>query len=266
MDLLVGSVFVGGALASLAAAGTYAAVRSSGLDRHFAELVRRAADRYAGASITAWEFARGKLRGDPIYRATLSADVLTSGGTLLDVGCGQGLTLALLAEARRAVDAGTWPPGSPPPPRFERMAGIETRPQGRGDRARGARGRRRDHRRRRPDAVDGAGERRAAVRRAAPDASRGAGRAADRDGGAAGTGRRRARQGSGRVSRMALYRRASRQSAESDRVQDAAISRFTRGPRRNGASVSRDADSRPTCSPMGARDAVRQRAVPPDEG
>ena len=127
LDLLAGSLLVGGALASLAAAGTYAAVRSSGLDRHFAELVRRAADRYADASITAWEFARGKLRGDPIYRATLSADVLTSGGTLLDVGCGQGLTLALLAEARRAVDAGTWPAGSPAPPRFERMAGIETR-------------------------------------------------------------------------------------------------------------------------------------------
>jgi uncharacterized protein (DUF2062 family) len=127
MDLLVGSLLVGGALASLAAAGTYAAVRSSDLDRHFAELVRRAADRYAGASITAWEFARGKLRGDPIYRATLSTDILTSGGTLLDIGCGQGLTLALLAEARRAVDAGTWPPGLPPPPRFERMAGIETR-------------------------------------------------------------------------------------------------------------------------------------------
>jgi uncharacterized protein (DUF2062 family) len=129
LDLLIGSLFVGGVLASVAAAGTYAAVRSTGLDRHFAELVRRAADRYAGASITAWEFARGKLRGDPIYRATLSADVLTSGRMLLDVGCGQGLTLALLAEARRAVDAGTWPPGSPPPPRFERMAGIETRPR-----------------------------------------------------------------------------------------------------------------------------------------
>lgn len=126
-DLLIGSVLVGGALAALAAAGTYATVRSSGLDHHFAELVRRAADRYVDVSITAWEFARGKLRSDPIYRATLSPDVLTSGGTLLDVGCGQGLTLALLAEARRAEDAGTWPPGSPPPPRFDRMAGIETR-------------------------------------------------------------------------------------------------------------------------------------------
>jgi uncharacterized protein (DUF2062 family) len=36
MDLLIGSVFVGATLASLAAAGTYAAVRRSGLDHHFA--------------------------------------------------------------------------------------------------------------------------------------------------------------------------------------------------------------------------------------
>jgi uncharacterized protein (DUF2062 family) len=127
MDLLIGSVFVGGALATLAAAGTYAAVRSSGLDRHFAMLVRRAADRYLRASITAWEFARGKLGGDPIYRATLSSNLLISGGTLVDVGCGQGLTLALLAEARRAVDAGTWPADQLPPPRFDRMAGVESR-------------------------------------------------------------------------------------------------------------------------------------------
>ena len=55
---------------------------------------------------------------------------------------------------------------------------------------------------------------------------------------------------------MALYRRASRQSAEGDRLRDAAISRFTRGPRRNGASASRDAGSGPTCARW-ARDAVR---------
>ena len=154
MDLLIGSVFVGGALGSLAAAGTYAAVRSSGLDRHFAELVRRAADRYSGASIAAWEFARGKLGGDPIYRATLSADVLTSGGTLVDVGCGQGLTLALLAEARRAVDAGTWPPGSAAAAAVRTDGRHRNAPPRRGTRARGAAGRRRDHRSRRPDAVD----------------------------------------------------------------------------------------------------------------
>jgi SAM-dependent methyltransferase len=103
-------------------------VRASGDDdRPFAELVRRASDRYVGTSITAWEFARGKLRMDPIYRATLSPDVLPSGATLLDVGCGQGLALALLAEAGRAVDCGAWPPQWPPPPRFDRMTGIELR-------------------------------------------------------------------------------------------------------------------------------------------
>jgi len=127
IDALVGSMFVGTALACLAALGTYGLVHGSDEDRPFLELVRRASDRYVGTSVTAWEFARGKLRMDPIYRATLSPDVLPSGGTLLDVGCGQGLALALLAEARIALDGGTWPAEWPPPPRFDRMTGIELR-------------------------------------------------------------------------------------------------------------------------------------------
>jgi SAM-dependent methyltransferase len=107
-------------------------------DRQFEQLVRRAADRYVGTSITAWEFARGKLRHDPVYRAAVYDGLLTppaprhtdgqAGWTLADVGCGQGLMLALLAEARRDVRAGDW--ASPPePPRFDRMLGIETRPR-----------------------------------------------------------------------------------------------------------------------------------------
>jgi len=127
VDAVVGSLFIGALLGALAAAGTYSLVRESGADRPFAELVRRAADRYLDASITAWEFARGKLRMDPVYRAALSPDLLPSGGTLLDVGCGQGLTLALLSEARHAAERGVWPAAWPPPPRFERLVGIETR-------------------------------------------------------------------------------------------------------------------------------------------
>src|SRR5262249_61371035 len=106
---VVGSMFVGTALAFVAAWGTYSLVRGSDEDRPFLDLVRRASDRYVGTSVTAWEFARGKLRMDPIYRATLSPAVLPTGGALVDVGCGQGLALALLAEARLAVDHGTWP-------------------------------------------------------------------------------------------------------------------------------------------------------------
>jgi uncharacterized protein (DUF2062 family) len=129
MDVVVGSLFVGGVLAALAATGTYALVRGSGRDPWFSDLVRRASDRYLGGSITAWEFARGKLRMDPVYRAALSPDMLPPGGTLLDIGCGQGLTLALLIEARRAYVEQRWPLSSPEPPCFDRMVGIETRPR-----------------------------------------------------------------------------------------------------------------------------------------
>jgi len=127
MDALVGGVVVGAALAFVAAWGTYSLVRAKGEDRPFAELVRRASDRYVGTSITAWEFARGKLRMDPIYRATLTRGVLPSGGTLLDVGCGQGLAIALLVEARIAADQGTWPSAWPQPPRYDEMIGVELR-------------------------------------------------------------------------------------------------------------------------------------------
>ena len=126
-DLLLGSLFVGGALAAAAAGWTYATRRGCAADGGFTALVCRASDRYVRTSVTAWEFARGKLRNDPVYRATLAPGVLASGGTLLDIGCGQGLTLALLAEAGRTFDAGAWPPDWPAPPRFERMAGVEVR-------------------------------------------------------------------------------------------------------------------------------------------
>ena len=127
LDAAVGSVAVGAVLAILAGAATYGLVRTSAADQPFNDLVRRASDRYLGASITAWEFARGKLRMDPIYRATLSPGMLPPGAKLVDIGCGQGLTLALLAEARHAYATGAWPADSPPPPCFKQMTGIEVR-------------------------------------------------------------------------------------------------------------------------------------------
>jgi SAM-dependent methyltransferase len=50
-----------------------------------------------------------------------------SGGTLVDVGCGQGLLLALLAESAAAWRAGHWPAGTPGPPLFDALVGIELR-------------------------------------------------------------------------------------------------------------------------------------------
>ena len=128
LDLLVGSVVVGACLAFLGASVTYVMLRTSKDDAGFVDLVRRASDRYVGKSVVAWEFARGKLRGDPIYRTTLFGGVLPSGGTLLDIGCGQGLMLALLADAHRDRTA-PWPSPWPEPPRFDRMVGLEIRPR-----------------------------------------------------------------------------------------------------------------------------------------
>ncbi len=125
-DLLVGSAVIGGVLGGVGGLVTYFALRGGHTDPFFDTLARRASDRYVGTSITAWEFARGKLRGDPLYREVLFGGWLPSGGRLLDIGCGQGLMLALLAEAERMSRDGAMPPGVRLP-RFERMVGIELR-------------------------------------------------------------------------------------------------------------------------------------------
>jgi uncharacterized protein (DUF2062 family)/2-polyprenyl-3-methyl-5-hydroxy-6-metoxy-1,4-benzoquinol methylase len=125
-DLLLGSVLLGGLLGALAGFATYASLGRAYRDPEFTRLVRDAADRYLGTTMTAWEFARAKLRNDPVYRAVLLADWLPSRGRLLDVGCGQGLLLALLAEARTSAAKGAWPASWREAPGLE-LAGIELR-------------------------------------------------------------------------------------------------------------------------------------------
>ena len=128
-DALVGSVLVGGALGLGMTIATYAMSRESPDDEAFLTLVRETSDRYITTSVTAWEFARGKLRGDPVYRAIICDALLSSGRTVVDFGCGQGLTLALLADAEKRHRTGAWPARWHPPPRFERRVGVELRPR-----------------------------------------------------------------------------------------------------------------------------------------
>jgi uncharacterized protein (DUF2062 family) len=126
-DILIGSLVVGAVLGGTAGLATWLTTRETGDDRLFSGLVRRASDRYVATSVTAWEFARGKMRGDPLYRTVVTGGVLPSGGVLVDIGCGQGLMLALLAEAASEWRSGRWP--GAPPPLFETLVGIELRPR-----------------------------------------------------------------------------------------------------------------------------------------
>ncbi len=126
-DLLLGSLIVGTILGLAVAGATVATSAARGGDP-LAALWERASDPYLPLSITAWEFARGKLRGDPLYRATVTAGLLRDGSTLVDVGCGQGLTLSVLVHAPRLWAEGRWPDDAFPPPRFARVVGIELRP------------------------------------------------------------------------------------------------------------------------------------------
>ena len=128
-DLVIGSLVLGAVLGVLLATLTYFSIRASGTDPAFFDLVRAASDRYLTVSITAWEFARGKLRGDPLYQAVVCGRLLPGGDTLLDVGCGSGLMLALLAEARARVRSATWVSSLPAPPLFRHMIGLDIRPR-----------------------------------------------------------------------------------------------------------------------------------------
>lgn len=88
-------------------------------------LLEAATRPYIGAGKYAWHFARGKLRHDPVYFSLLRRGLLPDRGSLLDLGCGQGVLLSLLKAAKEQYQAGRWPPGWPAPPLNLGLRGIE---------------------------------------------------------------------------------------------------------------------------------------------
>jgi len=82
---------------------------------------------FQAAGKLAWHFVRSKLRRDPVYFALLMRGVLPDAGTLLDLGCGRGVLLALLAAAKEQFERGEWPPAWPAPPLRLGMRGVELR-------------------------------------------------------------------------------------------------------------------------------------------
>ena len=76
-------------------------------DAEFRALAERAAERYRSSGKYAWHFARGKLRGDPFFRYAVGQIPLLEPRSVLDLGCGQGLLFACLAEAPERPKANT---------------------------------------------------------------------------------------------------------------------------------------------------------------
>jgi uncharacterized protein (DUF2062 family)/trans-aconitate methyltransferase len=128
-ELFLGSLVIGAVIGGIGGLLTYLAFGRSLRDPAFTALVREASYRYLASGITAWEFARGKLRNDPAYRHVVTGGVLPVHGHLLDVGCGQGLLLALIASAKEAAKAGRWPQEWGAVPRELTLTGIELRPR-----------------------------------------------------------------------------------------------------------------------------------------
>ena len=88
-------------------------------------LIDRASEPYRNAGRFAYNFARGKLGGDPVFRAVLERGLLLGRGHILDLGCGQGLLAAWLRAAQLCYQSGTWPQDWPPAPSPRSTRGIE---------------------------------------------------------------------------------------------------------------------------------------------
>lgn len=97
------------------------------MDPQCRQLLEAATRPFTAAGRYARHFASGKLRYDPVFFGLLRRGLLPERGRLLDLGCGQGILMTLLTEARRLFQAGQWPQGWPAPPSGLEMHGIELR-------------------------------------------------------------------------------------------------------------------------------------------
>jgi uncharacterized protein (DUF2062 family) len=125
-DMLVGSLIVGGVLGGALAAVVYR-FSSTHQERHALDrrIVDATARRYLDAGIYNWEFVQAKLKLDPVYFGILRANILPREGRLLDLGCGRGLLLAMLDNARKLYERGEWRSDWPTPPLELRLSGVD---------------------------------------------------------------------------------------------------------------------------------------------
>jgi SAM-dependent methyltransferase len=95
------------------------------MDAQFRPVFEAATRPYRAAGRYTWNLAKGKLRLDPVFHALLRRGLLPDGGSLVDLGCGQGVLLSLLKAARDQYAAGRWPADWPAPPMHLDLRGVD---------------------------------------------------------------------------------------------------------------------------------------------
>lgn len=90
-------------------------------------LFESAARPFSRVGIGPWVFARLKFRIDPVYREILKQGILPSSGRIIDLGCGQALTLSAIRSAQRLYEKRDFPKGWQPPPRNVELCGFDIR-------------------------------------------------------------------------------------------------------------------------------------------
>ena len=99
---------------------------SAGDELAFRSIVARAAARFRPEGRGPSYLARGKLGGDPVFRALLRNGLIASRARVLDLGCGPGMLPALLAAAEQ-TPADAWPATWAPPAAHWTLHGIDLR-------------------------------------------------------------------------------------------------------------------------------------------
>jgi SAM-dependent methyltransferase len=92
-------------------------------------LIEATAMRYLPAGSYAYHYARGKLRHDPLYFQLLRDGLIPDEARVLDLGCGQGILLALLDTVGRFFHVSDRPDGWPQVPSDLRLRGIDRQPR-----------------------------------------------------------------------------------------------------------------------------------------